>query len=41
MVAPGCWVEEIVANIYKETKEGSKVLPEGLIPKEDTKPAGR
>ena len=39
MVAPDAGVEEIVANIYKETKEGVKVLPEGLIPKEDTKPA--
>ena len=32
MVAPDAGVEEIVANIYKETKEGVKVLPEGLIP---------
>ena len=39
MVAPDAGVEEIVANIYKETKEGVKVLPEGLIPEEDTKPA--
>ena len=36
MVAPDAGVEEIVANIYKETKEGVKVLPEGLIPEEDT-----
>ena len=39
MVAPDAGVEEIVANIYKETKEGVKVLPEGLIPEEDTNPA--
>ena len=39
MVAPDAGVEEVVANIYKETKEGVKVLPEGLIPEEDTKPA--
>ena len=30
MVAPDAGVEEIVANIYKETKGGVKVLPEGL-----------
>ena len=39
MVAPDAGVEEVVANIYKETKEGVKVLPEGLIPEEDTKSA--
>ena len=38
-VEGGRWLDEIVANIYKETKEGVKVLPEGLIPEEDTKPA--
>ncbi len=32
--SPDAGVEEIVTNIYKETKE--EVLPEGLIPKEDT-----
>ena len=39
MVAPDAGVEEVVANIYKETKEGVKVLPDGLIPEEDTKSA--
>lgn len=37
MVAPDAGVEEVVANIYKETKEGVKVLPDGLIPEEDAK----
>ncbi len=38
MVAPDAGVEEIVANIYKETKKALKSF-QVLIPKEDTKPA--
>ena len=30
-------VDQVVANIYKETREGVKILPESLIPEEETK----
>lgn len=32
-------VEQVVANIYKETRDGVKILPESLIPEKETKQA--
>ena len=37
LVAADAGLEQVVASIYKETREGVNVLPEGLIKKETTK----
>ncbi|WP_019778280.1 PTS sugar transporter subunit IIA, partial [Streptococcus sobrinus] len=36
MMAADAGVEAVVANIYKETKEGVKILPQDLTPEQET-----